>query len=1026
MRYQNLKPSLPDTLRALRTEVTKGDTVPHGVKTVTPGEGLQLLSGDGSEIFWDWATAQDYNDRITAGSAALAEAEANLAQTRLDLDAAAARIDTAEMELVAADAKITAEQTARAQAVSRLEGVDATLQAAQGVLESKAAQAATDLVGLDSRLSTARTDLDAAGTKLAGLETTVGSVSAAVTASEVKTAEALAKAVLAQTSADGKNRITRSVSPASGPGLAVGDTHQVMSSMGGGGRVVRQQRWDGATWQDETLSHQMLSSVDLGTATVGLLDGQYIKAGSVTTDKVVVGAGENLLPDSALLSETVSAARTLGTGWRIIPRASDGVRVLTTNSATRTDAVLTDTATGWIQVDPTGKYQMTLTVGGPNQVGVYLRLLFSDGSTGFGTTETRLDVSGGLPVYRVEWDLGAQGQPVAIRPYVRRYETPAGATNFYTQVATLSLRRKVNSVLIEDGAITGEKINAQSVAAAVGQFIDLTATTINVDQLRATGTATIGTAVVDRIWADLFTSHKVTTEELVVGSGTNLIPNGWGEKGNVTGTGWEAFSISTDSATNAGQPAAVSLGASESQSAKVSFPVKAGTEYHFSVWAKANLAGSRFYLQVYTDAGSTYLVSGDVVPNGSWKEYTVSYTPPAGSSKVTHITVYALHSSGTQSVDGLQWFGAFTLTEKTTAVTIADGAITTPKLAVTEEMSARIVNAMSLTAKTGIFTDGLTAVDSTLLGNTVAQALTVTKLVARDVIATGTVDVAQLNVTAALSAEVVRTMSVETKQLIVTEDAILNNATVVQSLVTPQLIAEKINAQSLAADMVAAGLLQTSTAPNAGVKITGTGIKAWNALGDQSMNFDGKNNYMIGELSTAPDKQRVRLRSSGSIAAADFFGSNNTVDHLGIWHQSDAGSRTASRIIAQNELSWSRDNPGMILFPLRGDFSFNGRWARNGDSVKYFSAVNYNGLAPGAWVDLTYTYTTPFRTTYVERAPFVSVEARSGAECVAAIKSQTETKITVRVTNKSNNASDVLYLRGMTMAFNTVEYSDSW
>ena len=54
---------------------------------------------------------------------------------------------------------------------------------------------------------------------------------------------------------------------------------------------------DGSTWQDEALSHQVLASLDLGKATVGELDGIRIKANTVTADRLLVGIGDNYVPD---------------------------------------------------------------------------------------------------------------------------------------------------------------------------------------------------------------------------------------------------------------------------------------------------------------------------------------------------------------------------------------------------------------------------------------------------------------------------------------------------------------------------------------------------------------------------------------------------------------------------------------------------------------------------------------------------------------------------------------------------------
>ena len=355
---------------------------------------------------------------------------------------------------------------------------------------------------------------------------------------------------------------------------------------------------------------------------------------------------------------------------------------------------------------------------------------------------------------------------------------------------------------------------------------------------------------------------------------------------------------------------------------------------------------------------------------------------------------------------------------------ILDGTLDVAQLNVTGEMSAKIISTATLQARQGFFTDGLTAQDAALLGTTVAEKLVVTD---------------------AFSARVVNAMTAQTKNLVVTGDAILNQATVVKSLVTPELITQKADIGALAANMISTGALvaQDSTGSvqiNSGgitaqdttpagtftrqVKLTPSGLTGGTRT-TQTVRIDGVNNFITGTFATAEKEQRVEIKSGGSVAAADFYGSGNTVDHLGVWHQADAGDSSASRIVSQNGMTRTAGNPGLVMWPYRGDFAFLGRWARNTDTVKMFWTVNYNGIPGGAWADLVYTYTTPFPTQYTDLVPILSVESRSGAECIAVVKTSTPEKITFRVVNKSTNPTDVFYLRGITYNFNTVEYRNS-
>ena len=135
----------------------------------------------------------------------------------------------------------------------------------------------------------------------------------------------------------------------------------------------------------------------------------------------------------------------------------------------------------------------------------------------------------------------------------------------------------------------------------------------------------------------------------------------------------------------------------------------------------------------------------------------------------------------------------------------------------------------------------------------------------RNLIVPGTIDTRQLNVTGELAANIVRSMSAETKKLVVTEEAILNNLTVIENIVTPELVTKKIKTRELAAEMIAGGLIQTSTQERQGIKLNNAGISAFNAAGEQTVKIDanGTDNYIRGVFSTAADdKAGLTIRTT--------------------------------------------------------------------------------------------------------------------------------------------------------------------
>lgn len=287
------------------------------------------------------------------------------------------------------------------------------------------------------------------------------------------------------------------------------------------------------------------------------------------------------------------------------------------------------------------------------------------------------------------------------------------------------------------------------------------------------------------------------------------------------------------------------------------------------------------------------------------------------------------------------------------------------------------------------------------------------------IILNGTVDAPKINVTGELAAAVVQSMSSETKKLVVTEDAILNRATVVEGLVTAELISKKANIGDLASRMITSGLMQTDPAANRGVKVDNNGIRAWDDAGRQTVKLNGKANYITGTFATAEKEQRVEIKSGGSVAAADFFGSGNTVDHLGVWHQADAGVNTVSKIVSQNQAKMQDGNPGLLMYPFRGEFAFRGRWAKESDTVK-FVKLKGAGLPAGGWIDLRITYVFPFSSLYSDLHTIVSAESWSGQEILATVITNASDQLLVRLVNKSSKASGTVVLHAAAFNVNSV------
>lgn len=752
MKYQNQRPDLADQIKTLVQSANSVKTVPHGVKTVNPGEGLQLLSGDGAEIFWDWETAAEYDTRISEGRAAIDQARLDLDQAEADLAAAAARLDENERILDALGPRVDA-------------------------AESTVTQAAQDLNAL---------------------ETSFGDVQAKAEASEQKANDALAKSGAAQASAAGKNRITRATTPATEPGTAVGDTHFTMPSMDGGGVVTRQQRWDGSTWQDESVGHQVLASLDLGKATVGELDGIRVKARTLSSDRFTVGVAGNLIIDPNFNDPVVSAQR-LGGRWQY-----------TTDGGEKCFTAISD--------------------------GIFTNMTLS----GDGSTNPNIPVSSGT-TYALTVDMvGSLQVYLKIRYANGSVQTPASSLQ---SSGTISPRRKITFVMTPDAYV----------------------------HATADGTLPVGVQVFLR------------------------------------------------------QPASAPI-------------------------------------------GSTTTV------------YNAKFAPRTGT------------------------------------VLIEDGAVTGDKVEAST-VSGAIGQFLKVEAQSGTFTDSLTGRNARLLGETVAESINITgKLRGRDAILSGTVDVGQLNVTGAMSAEIVKAMDIQARRGIFTEGLTAAEATLLGTTV-----AENLNAGTVASRIMTSGLLQTTTAANRGVKIDNNGIRAWDSSGRQTVQINGTSNYITGSFSTAETGQRVRIRNASTVAGIDFFASNNTDDHLGIWYDSPDSNvlNAVAKIQAMTSVQNTRENPALFMWPMRGTFGFQGRWGQDTDATKFVVLTNFAGLGPGAYNTITINYQSAFPTNNSLRCPFVSVESATGADVMATAVQQTESNIRINIINQSGGkSSGTIVLRVVTFNIN--------
>lgn len=536
---------------------------------------------------------------------------------------------------------------------------------------------------------------------------------------------------------------------------------------------------------------------------------------------------------------------------------------------------------------------------------------------------------------------------------------------------------------------------------------------------------------------------SIHADKVFVGIGDNLMPplsmtadyGGAHPNRVLTATGGYTGGVSITVPAGTSQMGAYASGTT---SGDYLIKVNPGGSYHVSAWVKpgTKVGQPTIYVRFVNSTTGTWSwatpsnVTGNSLTAGAWSNISGTVTARPGTTydrmmigffaNGDHDAVVFSDPAIREMKDGSVIVNGSTTGDKVNAQSVAAAVgsfvkVNAENVTVTSELAARVVNAMDAQVKNLVVTESAVLQHSTLLGETVAERLNVTKkLVARDAIVDGTLDVAQLNVTEGMSAQIVSAMSVEAKKLIVTEDAILNRATVVQSLVTPELIAERINVKNLGAQLVTSGAIQTDPSANRGVKITNAGVNAWDSNGNQTIRLNGADNLLMGQLATGdstvgrirvfnamhPVNQRpsgfITLQDAGGITASQgVVEYNNSTLQLSIKDGTEQGYSQPFR----KGVMVTRD--GLVL---AGDLTLSGLFKQT-ESFQAQSNGPYTVNA-SSYIDVTINYPSSGNRPYI--LPSVSFD--DAADVNLSLWNVTTTSARIRVYNSSTRAVRGLYV----------------
>ena len=291
----------------------------------------------------------------------------------------------------------------------------------------------------------------------------------------------------------------------------------------------------------------------------------------------------------------------------------------------------------------------------------------------------------------------------------------------------------------------------------------------------------------------------------------------------------------------------------------------------------------------------------------------------------------------------------------------------------------------------------------------------------RSLIVPGTIDVRQLNVTEQLAAQVVRAMSAEVKRLVVTEDAILQRATVIEGIVTPELVAQRVRVDDIAAKMITSGALQTDRAARRGVKISSDGIAAFNAAGEQTVKIDasGTENHFIGTFSTAA-RNKAGL-TAYSTPARGVTGSMASVIEMRPLDADQKAPNGVIRMDPQGALHIGMRATGAPEYEMKGMFVDINGGINISDSLRVLTNMRLEGffsqtksffhmaLGPfniGArgWHRVNCNWNDIGQTAYVLTQPV------SGRPMVVTVKNKTATGCEVYINNVSDGPEDNVWV----------------
>lgn len=306
-----------------------------------------------------------------------------------------------------------------------------------------------------------------------------------------------------------------------------------------------------ASIQKADIKNLTVSSGTFSAAVIEKLWADVITARKIVANQVLVGRGGNELVDPNFVDFDMRVARQagMGTGWYWSEYAGEWTAARTSDN-TNSDWSINNGSAGdlgdYIPVSPETEYALTIDASGTFDT--FYWVVYHTGSIGSpGDFISGKNDGAGRQVSTFtqkfgDWRGSAGQRVVAVRPVIR-----SRAADNFIRIYSVRFAPMTDGSLVVNGSITGEHVEAKSVAAEVATVIELNAGrilsgTVNTNRLDTVAIAaktaliqkadiknltvssgTFSSAVIEKLWADVITARKIMADQVYIGQGENMI-----------------------------------------------------------------------------------------------------------------------------------------------------------------------------------------------------------------------------------------------------------------------------------------------------------------------------------------------------------------------------------------------------------------------------------------------------------------------------------------------------------------------